>query len=110
MPKKALDGLTESMFYLLMALNREERCGIDAAAFIERKTAGRLLLGPATLYTILGKFLEQGYIEEVSVEGRKRTYCITEKGKSAYQALPTQKVRKDDEKENRSSAASLPRL
>ena len=86
MPKKALDGLTESMFYLLMALNREERCGIDAAAFIERKTAGRLLLGPATLYTILGKFLEQGYNEEVSVEGRKRTYCITEKGKSAYQA------------------------
>ena len=81
MPKKALDGLTESMFYLLMALNREERCGIDAAAFIERKTAGRLLLGPATLYTILGKFLEQ-----VSVEGRKRTYRITEKGKSAYQA------------------------
>ena len=32
MPKKALDGLTESMFYVLMALNREEMCGIDAAA------------------------------------------------------------------------------
>ena len=56
MPKKALDGLTESMFYVLMALNREEMCGIDAAAFIEQKTQGRLQIGPATLYTILGKF------------------------------------------------------
>ena len=83
MPKKALDGLTESMFYLLMALNREERCGIDAAAFIERKTAGRLLLGPATLYTILGKFLEQGYIEEVSVEGRKRKKRLSSRDPAA---------------------------
>lgn len=84
--EKALDSLTESMFYLLMA---HESGGTGAASMpplSRRKTAGRLLLGPATLYTILGKFLEQGYIEEVSVEGRKRTYRITEKGKSAYQA------------------------
>lgn len=85
MPKKALDGLTESMFYVLMALIREPMCGIDIAAFIEQKTAGRLLIGPATLYTILGKFETQRYIQEVAVDGRKRTYRITEKGREAYQ-------------------------
>lgn len=86
MPKKALDGLTESMFYVLMALNREAMCGIDVAAFIEQKTQGRLQIGPATLYTILGKFESEHYIQEVSVDGRKRTYRITEKGRRAYQA------------------------
>ena len=40
---------------------------------------------PATLYTILGKFEKEGYIQEVSVEGRKRTYAITDKGREAYQ-------------------------
>ena len=59
-------------------------CGIDAAAFIEQKTGGRLGLGPATLYTILGKFEKVGYIEEIEVEGRKRTYRITDRGRDAY--------------------------
>lgn len=85
MPKKALESLTESMFYLLMAFRREPMCGIDAAAFIERKTGGRCRLGPATLYTILGKFEKEKYIEEIEVEGRKRTYRITDKGRQAYE-------------------------
>ena len=84
MPKKAMDILTESMFYVLMALYRRPMCGIDAAEFIERRTDGRLLIGPATLYTILGKFEKEKYIREVQVEGRKRTYQITEKGRAAY--------------------------
>ena len=37
-------------------------------------------MGPATLYTILGKFEAEQYIQETAVEGRKRTYAITEKG------------------------------
>lgn len=84
MPKKSLDGLTESMFYLLMAFCRQPMCGIDAAAFFHEKTGGRLRLGPATLYTILGKFEKVKYIEEIEVEGRKRTYRITKKGREAY--------------------------
>ena len=56
MPKKSMDILTESMFYVLMALYKEPMCGIDAAAFIDQRTHGRLRIGPATLYTVLGKF------------------------------------------------------
>ena len=83
-PKKAMDILTESMFYVLMALMQGEMCGTDAAAFVEVRTRGRVLLGPATLYTVLGKFEKEKYIKEVRVEGRKRTYRITDKGRKAF--------------------------
>ena len=86
MPKKAMVILTEAMFYVLMAFQYGEMCGIDIAEFIEKHTNGRVKIGPATLYTILGKFEKEKYIKEINVEGRKRTYLITEKGKDAYQA------------------------
>ncbi len=84
MPRKAMEILTESMFYVLMALSHSPMCGIDIAAWITEKTKGRVSLGPATLYTILGKFLKEDYISETEVEGRKRTYRITDKGIDAY--------------------------
>lgn len=86
MPKKAMEILTESMFYVLMALHRGPMCGIDIAAWITGRTRGRVQLGPATLYTILGKFEKEGFITETEVEGRKRTYKITGKGSEAYRA------------------------
>lgn len=85
MPKKSLENLTESMFYVLMAFGREPMCGTDVADFIERRTGGRIRMGPATLYTILGKFEREGYIAETAVEGRRRTYGITAKGNRAYE-------------------------
>ena len=84
MPKKAMEILTESMFYVLMALSKSPMCGIDIAAWITSRTRGRVSLGPATLYTVLGKFEKEGYIAETEVEGRKRTYRITSKGLTAY--------------------------
>lgn len=84
MPKKAMEILTESMFYVLMAFCHGPMCGIDVADFIDQRTAGRLQIGPATLYTILAKFEKEKYIREIGVEGRKRTYCITDKGRDAY--------------------------
>ena len=84
MPKKSMDTLTESMFYVLMALMSGPLCGIAIASFIDNRTHGRLQIGPATLYTILGKFEKEKYIRETAVEGRKRTYEITGKGFEAY--------------------------
>ena len=85
MPKKAMDILTESMFYVLMALRAGSMCGTQIADFVEHRTQGRLLIGPATLYTVLGKFEKEGYIQEIFVRGRMRTYEITEKGTRAYE-------------------------
>ena len=86
MPKKSMDTLTESMFYVLLALSRGPLCGTDIASCIDHLTHGRIQMGPATLYTILGKFEKERYIRETSVEGRKRTYEITGRGSEAYRA------------------------
>ena len=59
MAKKALESLTDTMFYVLMSFLKQEMCGIEIAEFIEKKTNGRVSIGPGTLYTILGKFEEE---------------------------------------------------
>ena len=82
---KERSALTEPMFYVLMSFLRRDMCGIDITEFVEQKTHGRVRLGPGTLYTLLGKFLDGGLIEETEVDGRKRTYRITQKGREAYQ-------------------------
>ncbi len=84
MAKKSLEILTETMFYVLMALLKGEMCGTEIAVYIEEKTKERIKLGPGTLYTILAKFEEEELIEETSVIGRKRNYRITEKGLDVY--------------------------
>lgn len=85
MEKRPLGALTETMFYVLMSFLRRELCGTEVTEFVEKKTNGRLRMGPGTLYTILGKFEEDGLIAEVSVQGRKRTYRLTEHGQQVYQ-------------------------
>ena len=84
MAKEPLKVLTESMFYVLLSLLRGERCGTEIVAYVDDTTAGRVALGPGTLYTILGKFVEERLIEETAVEGRKRTYAITDRGRALF--------------------------
>ena len=97
MAREPLRVLTESMFYVLLSLLRQERCGTEIVEFVDNTTAGRVPLGPGTLYTILGKFVEERLIEETAVEGRKRTYRITERGRALYrQELSRLKLRVED--------------
>jgi len=77
--------LTEPMYYVLMSFLKQDMCGTDITQFVEHKTRGRVRLGPGTLYTLLAKFQEEGYLEETLVEGRKRTYRLTAKGRTAYE-------------------------
>ena len=84
MAKKTLEVLTETMLYVLMSFLREERCGAQVVEFIQRRTDGRVKMGPGTLYAILANFEEEGLIRETEVEGRKRTYQLTEKGRELY--------------------------
>ena len=77
-------ALTEPMFYVHMSFLKRDMCGIEIAQFVERRTGGRVKLGPGTLYTLLARFLEEGLIEETLVEGRRRTYHLTDKGRAAY--------------------------
>ena len=84
MARKTMETLTEAMFYVLMALKSRPMCGIEIAAAIDKLTDDRVHIGPATLYTVLGRFEKEGYIEEIEVSGRKRTYQITPVGLQAY--------------------------
>ena len=85
MARKTMETLTESMFYVLMALTKEPKCGIEIAATVDALTDNRVNIGPATLYTVLARFEKEGYIAEIAVSGRKRTYQITEIGLKAYE-------------------------
>ena len=77
--------LTEPMYYVLMSFLRSEMCGTQISEFVDRKTAGRVRLGPGTLYTLLAKVPDEGFITETSVDGRKRTYQLTAKGRAAFE-------------------------
>ena len=77
--------LTEPMYYVLMSFLRQDMCGPEITEFVDRKTRGRVNLGPGTLYTLLARFLDEGLIKETQVDGRKRTYRITPKGRAAFQ-------------------------
>lgn len=84
MEGRARGPLTEPMFYVLMSFLRQDMCGTEITEFVERKTQGRVRLGPGTLYTLLAKFQDEGLIWETEVDGRKRTYRLTQKGREAY--------------------------
>ena len=84
MARQPLKSLTESMFYVLLALWRQERCGTEIAAYVRELTEGRVTLGPGTLYAILGKFQEEELIKETWSQGRMRVYRITENGRNLF--------------------------
>lgn len=85
MPGREKGPLTEPMYYVLMSFLRRERCGTEITEFVEHKTGGRVRLGPGTLYTLLSKFQEEKLIVEAGVDGRKRSYRLTDKGRSIFE-------------------------
>lgn len=74
--------LTEQMFYILLSL-RSECYGMDIMEKVREMTCGRVTVGPGTLYNLLDQFCTEEMIRETKVEGRKRSYILTEKGKQA---------------------------
>ena len=79
MPRPKFQTLTEQMFYILLCL-RKERCGIDILELVPAMTNGRVTVGSGTLYNLLEQFLDAGYIQETRVEGRRRSYLLTDEG------------------------------
>lgn len=73
-------NLTEPMYYILMSLLRE-MCGVDIMEAVVEISKGRVKVGPGTLYALLSKFEKEDMIIETEVQGRKRSYIITDKGK-----------------------------
>ena len=80
MPRLKFQTLTEQMFYTLLCL-KNECYGMDILDKVPAMTNQRVSIGSGTLYTLLEQFLEAGMIRETKVEGRRRSYILTGKGK-----------------------------
>ncbi|MBE6884660.1 MAG: PadR family transcriptional regulator [Ruminococcaceae bacterium] len=80
MPREKFHTLTEQMFYVLLCL-KNECYGMDILDRVPAMTDERVNVGSGTLYNLLEQFLEAGVIRETKVEGRRRSYILTEKGR-----------------------------
>ena len=81
MPREKFQALTEQMFYILLCLN-DECCGMDIMTKVDQLTLGRVRVGPGTLYNLLEQFADAGFIRQTKVEGRRRSYILTDKGRT----------------------------
>ena len=84
MAREKFQTLTEQMFYILLCL-KQERCGMDILDLVPQMTHNRVSVGSGTLYNLLEQFMEEGFIRETKVEGRRRSYLLTEKGREVLQ-------------------------
>lgn len=92
MAREKFQTLTEQMFYILLCL-QSECYGMDIMEKVRAMTNDRISVGPGTLYNLLERFVKAGMICETKVEGRRRSYLITDMGvqilASEYQRLMT---------------------
>ena len=79
MPRTKFQTLTEQMFYILLCL-KNECYGLDILDKVPAMTGGRVSVGSGTLYNLLEQFLAEEMIRETKVEGRRRSYILTDKG------------------------------
>ena len=85
--------LSPVVFHVLAALASEPRHGYAVAREVEELTAGRVVMGPGTLYGSLQRMTEAGLIEETGNPGepglhaeRRRYYRLTPLGRAALRA------------------------
>ena len=80
MARVKFQTLTEQMFYALLCL-KDECYGMDILDRVPAMTNQRVNIGSGTLYTLLEQFLDAEMIQETKVEGRRRSYILTDKGR-----------------------------
>jgi len=83
MPKQKLNPLPSAAFQILLALADEDLHGYAIMRQVEDQTAGRMRLGPGTLYSSIQTLLEEKLIEEIAApaEERRRYYRLTSAGR-----------------------------
>lgn len=82
MNNKKIKALTQPMYYILLSL-KEKRHGYEIMQYVDWLTDGRVKVGPGTLYSLLSRFEDDGYIEMVSDDDNKKTYLIQDLGQEA---------------------------
>ncbi len=86
MARRRLETLTEQMYYVLLALTGESRHGYEIMQVVSQLTGGRVVLGAGTLYALLSRFEEEGYIFLCDTRERRKYYALSSAGKAALRA------------------------
>ena len=77
--------LTPAAIHMLMALAREDLHGYGIKQKVEARTAGRLRLGPGTLYEGIHRMEAAGWIREMEAPGdpseKRKVYRLTLTGR-----------------------------
>ena len=87
MPKQKLSPLPAAAFQILLSLADEDLHGYGIMRNVAEQTAGRMRLGPGTLYSSLQALVEAALIEEVDTpepepgQERRRYYHLTSAGR-----------------------------
>ena len=84
MPKQ--EPLTESYFYILLCLYKENLHGYGIMQKAKELSEGKVVIGAGTMYGATSNMMKKGWIEEILEEAKdergKRLYKLTEIGKS----------------------------
>lgn len=84
MPKQ--EPLTESYFYILLCLYKENLHGYGIMQKTKELSNGNVSIGAGTMYGATSNMMKKGWIEEILEETKddrgKRLYQLTENGKS----------------------------
>lgn len=74
--------LNDSTYYILLTLIKPIH-GYGIMQKVQEISKGEMIIGPASLYTILKKLQDAGYIQLLEdCEERRKTYTLMDKGKS----------------------------
>lgn len=77
--KKVYIPMTETGFYILLCLKRENH-GYGIIQKVQEITEGELLITPGTMYGSLSKMEKDGLIRFIREENKRKTYVITALG------------------------------
>lgn len=77
--REQLKNLTEPMYYVLLSLITPQY-GYGIMQKVEQISGGRVKVGAGTLYALLSRFQREDIIKQVGDDGRRKTYCLTERG------------------------------
>lgn len=79
--KKKYCPMTETTFYTLLALLVPNH-GYGIMKFVRELTEERVKMGTGTLYTMLGRLVDDEMIHVIKEDDGKRIYQITQEGKA----------------------------
>ena len=79
--------MTEAMYYILLSLENPVH-GYGMMQRIRELSHDRVKMGPGTLYGVLTRMRNDGWIEQIQAEGdpRRKTYLLKELGRQELKA------------------------